>query len=74
MARSYKKTPFNKDNGPFAKFSRKKANKKVRQSKGISNGGHYKRFYDAWAVCDYREYVPYSKCENDKQWRQIINK
>jgi len=74
MARSYKKNPFNKDNGPFAKFSKKQANKKVRQSNHISDGAHYKRFYDVCSICDYKWYVHYNDCDNDKQWRQIINK
>lgn len=50
MSRSYKKNPVYKDRNPYNK---KRANRKVRRSKHLSDGCHYKRLFPQWDICDY---------------------
>lgn len=58
MSRSYKKTPIIKDNGRSKKWSKRQANKVVRKSNDIANYMQYKKAYDSWDVCDWKDYYP----------------
>lgn len=60
MARSYRKTPIVKD---IMKSGKKMANRKVRRSKDIPNGGAYKKFYPQWDVIDWVYYNPITRLE-----------
>ena len=54
MSRSYKKSPWSGDSGPWWK---RQANKKVRRyKKDLSNGKDYKKLYCSWDICDYGSY------------------
>ena len=50
MSRSYKKNPVVKDKG---KNEKRFANKKVRRTKNVPNGGAYKKVYNQYDICDY---------------------
>lgn len=53
MSRSYKE-PISKDGGRKKKLEKQFASKAVRRYKGdLSNGGCYKKLYEAWNICDY---------------------
>ena len=56
MSRSFKKTyktdPCVKDSA--SKLSKRLANKKVRRTKDIPNGGSYKKCYDSYDISDYK--------------------
>lgn len=56
MSRSFKKTyktyPCVKDSA--SKSSKRLANKKVRHTKDISNGGSYKKCYESYDISDYK--------------------
>ena len=51
MSRSYRKTPVFKDKRAGAK---REANKKVRRSPVVPDGGGYKRIYEQWEISDWR--------------------
>ena len=51
MSRSYKKTPVCKDSP--SKSSKRFANKKVRRTLDIPNGGSYKKCYESWDISDW---------------------
>jgi hypothetical protein len=56
MSRSYKKTPVTQDFGRRRKHDKQLANRKIRRAKyleEISSGGHYKKFYDQYDICDW---------------------
>jgi hypothetical protein len=56
MSRSYKKTPVMQDFGRRRKHDKQLANRKIRRKKNldkISSGGHYKKFYSQYDICDW---------------------
>lgn len=54
MSRSYKKHPFYTDGSPgTTKESKKFANKKVRNTKNLPNGGAYKKTFESYNIHDY---------------------
>jgi hypothetical protein len=53
MSRSFRDFPGWSDNNKGKKAAKRFANKKVRNTKGISNGGCYKKLYEQWNICDY---------------------
>lgn len=59
MSRTYRKFPVIKDNKRHSKkWSRQQANRKIRRTNfdDISNGMHYKKFYEQWDICDHWSY------------------
>lgn len=54
MSRSYKKHPWCTDHTrTYTKFAKHQANIRVRRSKGLYNGGSYKKLYESWDIHDY---------------------
>jgi hypothetical protein len=54
MAKSYKRHPGFSDHNQGKKWAKNQANRKVRHyTKGLSNGGNYKKLYEQWNICDY---------------------
>ena len=51
MSRSFRKHPCVKD--PASKYMKRYANKKVRHTKDIPNGGAYKKVFESWEISDY---------------------
>ena len=51
MSRSFRKHPCVKD--PARKYMKRYANKKVRHTKNIPNGGAYKKIFESWKISDY---------------------
>jgi len=63
MSRSFKKNAGWTDHrSPFSKFAKKFANRKVRRTKNIPNGGAYKKIYESWEICEYK-FLYFSKSE-----------
>jgi len=63
MSRSHKKYPSWKDNHRGgAKIGKRFANKRVRRTEEIWNGGSYKRLYPTYDIVDYRF--------TDYEWRK----
>jgi len=60
MSNSFKKSSVTTRRNLFTKMGKVQSNKKIRRTKGISNGGCFKRVYPSYNVCDYRSYIhPY---------------
>lgn len=55
MSRSFKKNPV--DTCAKSKYAKKFANKRVRKQEEISNGSNYKKYYNSWDICDYKEWL-----------------
>ncbi len=54
MSRSYKRCPVYTDGNPgTTKESKKFANKKVRNTEDMPNGGAYKKVYESYDIHDY---------------------
>ena len=54
MSRSYKKSPVYTDGSPGTTKEKKKvANRKVRHTEDIPNGGAYRKVHDSWDIHDY---------------------
>ena len=54
MSRSYKKHPYSTDGSAgTTKKSKRRANKKVRSTQNIPDGGTYKKVYCSWNIHDY---------------------
>lgn len=57
MSRSYRKHPISKDKNRTAL---KQANRQIRRDNGyIPDGGHYRKRYPQYDICDWWLYVPY---------------
>jgi len=54
MSDTFKKYPGFSAGGN--KKGKKLSNRRVRYSKIISNGGFYKKLYESWNICDYKNY------------------
>ena len=73
MSRSYKKVPITKDRG-CGKDMKKFANKKVRRTNELINGGTYKKVFDQWEIHDYvsrwtkEEAIEHYNKNKDKAW------
>jgi hypothetical protein len=50
MSRSYRK-PYIKD--VKKRYWKNQANRRVRRSKDVGDGGGYKRYYEQWNIVDY---------------------
>ena len=80
MSRSYKKHNFIKD--PAVKGMKRCANKKVRHTKYLSNGGAYKKCFESWDISDYKyqwtkedainEYN--ARLANPEEWHWFLEK
>lgn len=68
MSRSYRK-PYITDGygGKRRQFYKRYANKKVRRTVVIANGGAYKKVSCSWDICDYKIY--YSKWNSGSKWK-----
>lgn len=54
MSRSYKKSPVYTDSSPGTTKEKKKfANKRVRNTEDVPNGGAYKKVHESWDIHDY---------------------
>lgn len=54
MSRSYKKNPYCTDGSPkTTQESKKFANKKVRNTKDLPNGGAYKKVFESYDIHDF---------------------
>jgi len=62
MSRSYKKHPVTKTHNEFTQQAKRKANKRDRRKKGVSDGCNHKRVYPQWEVCERRSYC------SEKDW------
>ena len=73
MSRSYKKVPIAKDRR-CGKDMKKFANKKVRRTNELINGGTYKKVFDQWEIHDYvsrwtkEEAIEHYNKNKDKSW------
>lgn len=66
MGKSYKKTPIVKEH-KSGKFGKKRANKKVRKSKGlVGKSKLFKKKFDSWDIQDYAIYVDKDKLNKNK--------
>jgi len=55
MSRSRKKVwGWTDHKSPHSKIAKRFANKKARHTKGIQNGGAYKKVFCSWDICDYK--------------------
>ena len=77
MSRSHKKNPWYTDHHVKSSQENKKfANKKVRNTEEIPNGGSYKKVSESWDICDFKFFYTkeeaieeYNKAkENDEEW------
>lgn len=66
MSRSYKKFPVCKQ--PANKYVKRYANKKVRHTLNIPNGGSYKKCFESWDISDWRWI--WTKDQAVKDWEQ----
>jgi len=64
MSRSYKKTPGWVDYHKKKKLMKRLANKKVRKSTLIDDGGSYRKLFCSWYIVDYR-FLIFNKREID---------
>ena len=55
MTRSRKKVPGWSQGGSRHRFSKRLANKQVRKVLDIPNGGAFRKVFETWNICDYRE-------------------
>lgn len=55
MSRSFKKHPYqaNTEGNCCRKFSKNRANKRVRKSEDLPNGKAYKKVFETWDIVDY---------------------
>jgi hypothetical protein len=75
MSRSYKKTPVTQDFGRRRKHDKQLANRKIRRAKfleEISSGGHYKKFYDQYDICDW--YSRHTLNDALKSWGERVDR
>jgi hypothetical protein len=56
VSRSYKKHPCIKDTGRYTYQDKRNANKSVRHTKDIPNGGKYKQCFCSWDIADWVSY------------------
>ena len=59
MSRTYRKFAVVKDNKRHSKkYARQEANRRIRRTSldEVSNGCHYKKFYEQWDICDHKSY------------------
>lgn len=63
MSRSYKKVPgwIDNDKPRIKKYYKKIANGIVRRSKDLANGGYYRKLYNPWNICDYKNLYFYHR-------------
>jgi uncharacterized protein YigE (DUF2233 family) len=61
--------PFSFQDSASPLFSKRFANKKVRHTKGIQNGGAYKKVFCSWDICDYKFlYFRRSQLKEEAEW------
>lgn len=67
MSRS-KKAPYWVDGSgtKWKKKAKKQANKVVKATKEVANGGSYKKIFESWLICDFRFPDP----KNPKAYRK----
>ena len=56
MSRSYRK-PWIVDGykgSKWKQFCKNQANRKIRRTENVPNGGTYRKFYDPYNICDYK--------------------
>ena len=50
-------------------FFKNQANKLIRRSKNVPDGGSYRKFFDSWNICDYKwKLDPSDKLFKEKPW------
>ena len=72
MSRSYKKHPWVTDHHVKSSSESKKfANKKVRHTKDLPNGGAFKKVFCSYDICDYKFFQ--TKEEAIAEYEEILN-
>lgn len=63
MSRTYRKFPcFGTDGPKHRRFAKRQANKRVRKSNNVTNGGAYKKLYCSYDIVDFK-WVYYTDIE-----------
>lgn len=61
MSRSYKKNPWCcSSNHAFGKNQANRRIRNVNVDEQIPNGKYYKRYYNSWEICEYKNYTSFS--------------
>ena len=55
MSRSRKKVPGWTQGGNYHKCAKRLANKQIRKTLDIPDGGAFRKVFETWNICDYRE-------------------
>lgn len=55
MSRSFKKTPINKDTGKYTYQDKRNANRSVRNTEHIQDGGSFKKCFCSYNISDCRD-------------------
>ena len=65
MSRSFKHYPHQADSegSIWRKFSKKRANRRVRQSKDLPSGKAYKKLFETWNIVDWAWSETWKECE-----------
>lgn len=79
MSRSFKHTPICTIRARDSKYWKRKANHKVRKTKGLGvKSNNYKKVYETWDICDYRFYAKkenFVECADDlKKWERYYHR
>jgi len=56
MSRSYRKNLWITSEGKSRAYYKNQANRKIRRSESVPDGGGYKKYYCSWNISDYRFY------------------
>lgn len=67
MSRSYKKTPITTDHGRSTSISKRWANKKVRNTEDVQNGGSFKKAFCSYDICDWK----FGEYSWEETWEEI---
>lgn len=70
MSRSYKKSPVRKQ--PADQANKRAANRRVRRTKDIPNGGSYKKCYESWEISDWGWWSSKQDAIND--WNESLSR
>lgn len=67
MSRSYRKPYWTQGyGGLWRRIAKHQAVKRVRKSKKVSDGGHFKRLSSSWNICDFKFYEAE---DSEKIWK-----
>lgn len=66
MSRSYKHCPSYKDK-ETSRWGKKQANRKVRRTKNVPQGGGYKKLTNRWDIREFRYHVSWNQYANERE-------